>query len=89
MKSNAMKMRQIVQNVARVNWKEFVFCAKPCGHLMCTFFIEEIECLTCDTNIDSKFAIFFQPCSNKIVLLSIDSSGIFRFGSDFRLISLF
>ena len=35
------------------------FYAKPCGHLMCTFCIEENERLKCHTKIDSKFAILF------------------------------
>ena len=33
------------------------FCAKPCGHLMWTFCIEDDECLKCHTKIDSKCAI--------------------------------
>ena len=36
------------------------FRAKPCEHLMCTFCIEEDECLECHTKFDSKFAIFFE-----------------------------
>ena len=36
------------------------FCANPCGHLMCTFCIEEDKCLKCHPKIDSKFAIFFE-----------------------------
>ena len=33
------------------------FYTKPCGHLMCTFHVEE-ECLKCHEKIDSKFALF-------------------------------
>ena len=33
------------------------FCGKPCGHLMCIFYIEEDECRKCNTKVDSKFAI--------------------------------
>ena len=36
------------------------FCAKPCGHLMWPFCIEEDECLKCHTKLDSKFATFFE-----------------------------
>ena len=36
------------------------FSAKPCGQLICTFCIEEDECLNCHTKSDSKFAIFFE-----------------------------
>ena len=39
---------------------EIIFCAKPCGRLMCTFCIEEDECLKSHTKIDSNFAIFFE-----------------------------
>ena len=54
LKSNAMKMRQSIQNVARVSWRKLIFVRNQVG--IC---IEE-ECLKCHTKIDSKFAIFFQ-----------------------------
>ena len=59
--------------------EEINFCAKPCGHLMCTFCIEEDECLKCHTKVDSKFAIFFELSHHNSVLRTIDFSGIFRF----------
>ena len=61
-----------------------IFSAKICGHLMCTFCIEEDECLKCHPKIDSNFSIFCEPWVYSSVLLSIDSSGIFRFRWDFR-----
>ena len=54
LKSNAMKMRQSVQNVARVKLRKLIFVRNQVG--IC---IEE-DCLECHTKIDSKFAIFFQ-----------------------------
>ena len=59
--------------------EEINFCAKPCGHLMCTFCIEEDECLKCHTKVDSKFALFFELSHHNSVLRTIDFSGIFRF----------
>ena len=41
-------------------------CAKPCGHLMCIFCIED-ECRKCDTKTDSKFSILSEPCFVKIL----------------------
>ena len=62
-----------------------IFCAKICGHLMCTFCIEEDEWLKCHPKIDSKkFSIFCEPWIYNSFLLSIDSSCIFRFRWDFR-----
>ena len=60
--------------------EEINFCAKkPYGHLMCTFCIEEDECLKCHTKVDSKFAIFFELSHHNSVLRTIDFSGTFRF----------
>ena len=36
------------------------FCAKPCGHLLCTFRIEEDNCPECQQRMSSQFAIFFK-----------------------------
>ena len=40
---------------------EVNFYTKPFGPLMCTFCIEEDECLEYYAKIDSKFAIFLTP----------------------------
>ena len=42
-------------------------CAKSCRNLMCTFCIEEDECLKCHTKIDSKVAVFFELWVNTIL----------------------
>ena len=36
------------------------FFAKPCGHMLCTFCIEEDNCPKYQQRISSKFAIFFE-----------------------------
>ena len=36
------------------------FFAKPCGHMLCTFCIEDDNCQKCQQRISSKFAIFFE-----------------------------
>ena len=33
---------------------------KPCGHMLCTFCIEEDNCPKCQQRISSKIAIFFE-----------------------------
>ena len=45
---------------------------------MCTFCIEEDECLKCHQKIDLICNIF-EPSPYNSVLLSTDSSGMFRF----------
>ena len=42
---------------------ENFFCAIPSGHLMCTFCMQEDECLKSHRKIDSKFALFFSESS--------------------------
>ena len=54
------------------------FCAKPCGHLMCTFCIQEDECLKCHTKIDSKFAIFLELW---VIIILFCAQLIFRVSS--------
>ena len=61
--------------------EEINFCAKkPCGHLMCTFCIEEDECLKCHTKVDSKFAIFFL---SSVIIILFCAQLIFRVSSVF------
>ena len=38
--------------------EKFAFCAIPCGHMLCTFCIEEPICLKCNTAIELKVATF-------------------------------
>ena len=59
--------------------EEINFCAKPCGHLMCTFCIEEDECLKCHTKIDSEFAIFL----SSVIIILFSAQLIFRVSSVF------
>ena len=61
--------------------------SKPCVYLICTFCIEEDECLKCHKKIAQNVPYFLSPSFYNAGLLSIDCSINVCFDSDFRFVS--
>ena len=84
LKSNAMKMRQTVQNVALVNWKTIIFVQNHVGIWSAHSASKKTNVWNATQKLTQNLQYFWGLSHYNSVLLSTNSSGIFRFGWDFR-----